>query len=129
MNALLAMTDFLTVLQMKEMLAEKDFSRFERPDGEDDCATLLDHLVPDLVVIDADATPVRPSWLIGLCLARGCAVLALTDDHNAESSDPSVVVLHKPYMKQQARVAIEDALSRRSDVLAAKDTDATARPH
>jgi AmiR/NasT family two-component response regulator len=111
-NALLVMSDFLTALQFKELLAEKDFSRFERATDQQECAALFEMHHPDLVVIETDDSPVQPSWLIGLCLERGTPVLALTSDEAAQSSDPTVVILHKPFLKQQVRIAIEDALSR-----------------
>ena len=93
------------------MLAEKDVARFEKAQNEVECAAWLEHFRPDLVVIDTDDAPVLPSWLIGLCLARGTPVLVLSSHREANTGDPMVVVLHKPYMRQQARVAIEAVLA------------------
>lgn len=112
MKAILTSKEPLTVSLVNDVLLETGFTRLEHAESDRSCVTLVEGILPDLVIIDADLKGLQIAWLADLCGVRRVPVVILTSDRFAGSPDPDIVVLRKPFMKQQLRIAVEAAIER-----------------
>lgn len=102
----------MTVSLVNDVLMETGFTRLEQAESDRTCVTLVEGMLPDLVIIDADLKGLQIAWLADLCGLRRVPVVILTSDRFSGSPDPDIMVLRKPFMKQELRLAVEAAIER-----------------